>query len=187
MAIPYRMVPSSEKLELSAHWVLQLTEAQPRLLGFLLKRTGSHDQAQEVLQETNLVLCRGADKFEDGTDFMAWAFATARYQLMAFRKRQARDRLVFPLDLSDSLASLDESMFPVEKDPSRMKALNDCVQSLAPEHRSLVLKRYAEATSVKAIAADMEKTANAVSLVLHRIRERLMRCVGMKTSVEIDG
>ncbi|TWT84875.1 RNA polymerase sigma factor [Planctomycetes bacterium CA13] len=180
------MREQNTKIELTPQWVLQLTEAQSRLLAFLLKRLGSHDQAQEVLQEVNLVLCRDAYKFEEGTDFMAWAFAIARFQLMAFRKRQSRDRLVFPVDLTESLASLDEKMFPVEANAQRTKTLNDCIQKLSPEHRTLLLRRYAEASSVKAIAADSDKTANAISLTLHRIREQLIKCVAMNKPTGVD-
>lgn len=175
-----------DKIELSPQWVLQLTQAQPRIFGFLLKRLGSHDQAQEVLQEVNLVLCRDARKFEEGTDFMAWAFAIARFQMMAFRKRQSRDRLVFSVDLTESLALLDEKMFPAGTDSQRLVALNTCVQKLEPEHRGILLQRYAESTSVKAIAADVDKTANAVSLTLHRIREQLMKCVATKVSTALE-
>ena len=56
---------------------------------------GDVDQANEVLQETNLVLWRKSDEFQSGSDFKAWSFRVAHFQVMAFRQRQIRDRLVF--------------------------------------------------------------------------------------------
>ncbi len=172
------------KIELTTAWVLQLTEAQPRLFGFLLKRLGNSDQAHEVLQEVNLVLCRDAAKFEEGTDFMAWAFTIARFQVMAFRKRQSRDRLIFPADLAASLDAMDSEMFPDDICQRRETALQDCLVRLVPEQRKLIIQRYAESISVKAIAGDMDKSANAVSLMLHRVREKLIACVESKLSME---
>ncbi|WP_345685374.1 sigma-70 family RNA polymerase sigma factor [Novipirellula caenicola] len=173
-----------DKIELTTEWVLQLTEAQPRLFGFLLKRLGNSDQAHEVLQDVNLVLCRDAAKFQEGTDFMAWAFTIARFQVMAFRKRQSRDRLVFPSDLAASLDALDAEMFADDIRKRREAALQDCLVKLMPEQRKLIIQRYAESISVKAIAGDMDKTANAVSMMLHRVREKLIACVESKLSME---
>lgn len=72
-----------------------ITEFQGRLFGFVLAMLGDVDQANEVLQETNLVLWRKSDEFEPGSDFKAWSFRIAHFQVMAFRQRQIRDRLVF--------------------------------------------------------------------------------------------
>ena len=164
--------------------VLLLTEAQPRLFGFLLKRLARHDQAHDVLQEVNLVVCQRANEFEPGTDFMAWTFAIARFQIMAFRKRQSRDRLVFPQDIAAAIDSLDTQLFPHAAETDREDALRECVKSLTPQHRELLLRRYAEAISVKALAAEMGKTANAVSIILHRIREQLSQCIEFRLSGE---
>ncbi|SMP74829.1 RNA polymerase sigma-70 factor, ECF subfamily [Neorhodopirellula lusitana] len=167
----------SPNFELSPAWVLHLTEAQPRLLGYLLKRVAQLDQAHEVLQEVNLVLCRNASDFEEGTDFMAWAFSIARFQILAFRKRQSRDRLTFPDDLAEELDSLDGELFTAGPEFARESALRDCISKLPPVQQSLVLQRYAESVSVKSLAAEMDKSANAISMILHRCRTQLMKCV----------
>ncbi|MFG0253569.1 MAG: sigma-70 family RNA polymerase sigma factor [Rhodopirellula sp. JB053] len=174
----------NETLQLTTEWVLRLTEAQPRLLGFLLKRLGNPDQAHEVLQEVNLVICRDAEKFKQDSDFLAWAFAIARYQILAFRKRQSRDRLVFPADLAASLDRLDSEMFPTEVCDRREAALQDCLVQLPPQQRKLVVQRYAESLSVKSIAGELDKSANAVSIMLHRIREKLIACIESKIITE---
>ena len=68
---------------------------QPRLYGFILKRLADQDQARDVLQRTNLVICQKAEDYTPGTSFTAWTFTIARFQLMAWRKNQSRNRLVF--------------------------------------------------------------------------------------------
>jgi len=171
-----------KKWEISPEFLLSVTEAQSRLYGFLLKRLGDQEQAHEVLQEVNLVICKRGEEFVVGTNFMAWAFSIARFQLMAYRKRVSRDRLVFPEDLAAALDKLDSQSFSEESDQNRHIALNDCLKELSSSRRELLLKRYAESTSVKAIAADMNRTANSVSLLLHRIREQLMECIQRKLS-----
>jgi RNA polymerase sigma-70 factor (ECF subfamily) len=58
---------SVEKMELRGEFVLKLTEAQPRLLGFLLKRLGNREKTRDVLHEVNLVLSRKAPDYDPAT------------------------------------------------------------------------------------------------------------------------
>jgi hypothetical protein len=79
-------------MELSEEFILELTQVQQRLFGFLFKRLADREQAREVLQRTNLV---------PGTNFKDWAMTVANYEVMAYRKksgarplaRQDRSRL----------------------------------------------------------------------------------------------
>ena len=45
-------------MELSEEFILELTQVQQRFFGFLFKWLADREQAREVLQRTNLVLCR---------------------------------------------------------------------------------------------------------------------------------
>ena len=53
-----------KEMELSEEFILELTEVQQRLLCFLFKRLADREQAREVLQRSNLVLCGKADDYE---------------------------------------------------------------------------------------------------------------------------
>jgi RNA polymerase sigma-70 factor (ECF subfamily) len=59
------------------------------------KYTANREQVREVLQLTNLVLCREAEQYQAGTNFKAWAMSVANYEGMAYRKTQVRERLFF--------------------------------------------------------------------------------------------
>ena len=86
-------------MELSEEFILELTQSQQRLFGLLFKRLADREQAREVLQRTNLVLCRKAENYELGTNFKAWAMTVANYEVMAYRKTQARPTSPEPLIL----------------------------------------------------------------------------------------
>ena len=81
------MQDKSQPFQLDEEFVSMLTEAQQRLYGFILKRLVDQDQSNEVLQLTNIVLCRKANDFEKGTNFMAWALTVANFQILSFRKK----------------------------------------------------------------------------------------------------
>ena len=186
--VPSSDMPVSEenKFDLTIELVLGLTEAQPRLYSFLLKRLGQNDQTQEVLQNVNLTICRKAGEFVPGTNFLSWAFAIARFELLSFRKKQARERLVFSDLLAEQINLLDESLTRESSYETRISALEKCVAKLPVKHQDLLNRRYSESYSVKAIAGELGRSCNAISMLLHRIRDQLMNCINRKISSDTN-
>jgi RNA polymerase sigma-70 factor (ECF subfamily) len=81
-----------------------MTEHQGRLYAYILSLLGNPDQANDVLQDTNVVLWRSIGEFRVGSNFKAWAFRIAHFQVMACRQRQIRERLFFDDDLLSTLS-----------------------------------------------------------------------------------
>jgi RNA polymerase sigma-70 factor (ECF subfamily) len=152
-----------------------ITEFQGRLFGFVLAMLGDVDQANEVLQETNLVLWRKSDDFKIGSDFKAWSFRVAHFQVMAFRQRHYRDRLIFDDDLIEQIArdaSKQDEMYQ-----QRVDRLENCVAKLSERKREVLCRFYENDESLEAIAETLKRTANAVGQMLFRIRKSLIACV----------
>ena len=82
-----------------------LTEHQANLRAFIVSlMLGSPDVA-DVLQETNVILWQKRDKFEIGTNFIAWSFQIARYEVHHQRERARRhDKVMFSEELVDLLS-----------------------------------------------------------------------------------
>jgi len=156
-------------------FVQLMTEHQGRLFAYVYSLLGNPDAANDVLQEVNVVLWRDSKEFRAGSNFKAWAFRVAHFQVMAWRQRQIRDRLVFEDDMLEVLANgareADE-MFD-----RRQERLTGCLEKLTPQHREMIRRRYAEGRSLQDLAAERGMTANAMMQALFRIRQRLMQCV----------
>ena len=90
--------------EPSFEFVQLLTSHQSRLYAYVLSLLGDRTQAEDVMQETNAVLWRKAHDFKLGTNFGAWMFKVACFQVMAHRRRLTRDRLVFDDDFLQDVA-----------------------------------------------------------------------------------
>ena len=152
-----------------------LKTMQPRLYGFILKRLADQDQARDVLQRTNLVICQKAEDYTPGTSFTAWTFTIARFQLMAWRKNQSRNRLVF----SDTVyEQIDVKNEPSEvDDDARVDALKECMKKLNPDERDLLEQRYRHDIPFSTIASTMNATVDAIGMRLSRIRRRLAKCI----------
>ncbi|MEO1618501.1 MAG: sigma factor-like helix-turn-helix DNA-binding protein, partial [Planctomycetota bacterium] len=81
--------------------------------------------------------------------------------------------------------TIDLAIHPADGSRDREEALGRCLHHLGEEHREVLSRRYAESQSVKAIAADLGVTPNAVSLTLHRARQKLMNC--MQKRLDMNG
>jgi RNA polymerase sigma-70 factor (ECF subfamily) len=156
-------------------FVRDLTGAQALLYGYILTLLPRRDAAADVLQETNLVLWRKSSEFEPGTNFTAWACSIARYQVLAYLSNKGRDRHRFDDELLATLARRIDAR--LENLTERQDALRTCLEKLPSRDRELVIARYTKGSSVKAIAERIQKTENAISRSLYRIRGLLLDCV----------
>lgn len=168
----------------SAEFVKQITRVQRQLHSFILSMVWNPADADDVLQQTNLVLWEKSGEFDSSRSFLPWAMRFAQLQAMAWLKRQQRQhqRLVFDDDLAKLLAdeaAADERVFE-----ARQHALASCLQKLLPEQRELIARRYEPDASVQALAEVVGISPKAVSDKLRRIRQALLECIQRTLAAE---
>jgi RNA polymerase sigma-70 factor, ECF subfamily len=166
---------SSSRAIGSAEFIEELTRAQRLLYGFIYSMLRDPAAADDVLQETNLVLWKKSGDFRPGTNFVGWAFQIAQWQVMAYRKRRQRTREYFDDDLLARLA--DDAGGRVERIEQRHRALRDCLKRLRPRQQALISRRYEPGGSVNQIALQNGRSPKAISEALRRIRSILMDCI----------
>src|SRR3974390_1738112 len=76
-------------------FVRLLGQNQRRVFLYVMSLVPNWNDAEEIIQEPNLVLWRGFARFQQGTNFAAWACKIALHQVLSWRKRVRRDRLEF--------------------------------------------------------------------------------------------
>jgi RNA polymerase sigma-70 factor (ECF subfamily) len=153
-----------------------VTQSQRTLHGVLWSLLRDANDVDDVLQETNTVLWSKAAEYDPSREFLPWALRIAQLQVMAFRKRQRRQRREL---LDDQLLSslVDGAALEVASIEPRRRALSSCLHKLGLDQRQLVLKRYTPGASVNSIAAEQQKSPKAVSESLRRIRALLFDCI----------
>lgn len=132
--------------------------------------------AEDILQEANLVLWRKFEQYRQGTNFFAWACRIIRYEVLKHREKRARTAGLLDPDVLDRLAEV--AVAEVEHlDEQHRRSLIDCMSKLNQGDRELMRQRYAEAMAVKKMAEAMNRSPNAVSQSLGRIRRLLLDCI----------
>jgi RNA polymerase sigma-70 factor, ECF subfamily len=152
-----------------------MVRCQLRLKAYIRSMIPDWNVADDVLQETNVVLWRKAEQFEPGTSFEAWAMKTAHFQVLAHRLKHRRQRTCFDASLVDQLADAR----PVQCDDLdlRLEAMRTCLQKLPQGQRDMIYSRYSLGFDSNAIAAQTRRSARAVRVTLHRIRMALLDCI----------
>lgn len=150
------------------------------LMGFILSLVHNWTDAEDLLQQTSVVLWRRFGEFRpatgpDGAGFMAWACQVARYHVLNFRRRQTRDRHVFSDETLEALAG--EGADDAGALDSERRALDACLAKLDAGSRDLLRRCYEPGALVTRIAEELGRTANSIYKGLNRIREGLLRCI----------
>lgn len=156
-------------------FVQEFTKSQRRLYLYILAQVGRPTDAEEILQETNLVIWRKADRFTAGTSFFAWSSRIATFEVLKHRERRGREKLRFSPEFIDAIAH--DAAEASEHWEERRRALSICLGKLRPRDRELVERRYAPGENGKSVAEELNRPINAVYQSLGRIRRTLMECV----------
>ncbi|MBM3889112.1 MAG: sigma-70 family RNA polymerase sigma factor [Verrucomicrobia bacterium] len=146
---------------------------QSAIKAFILSLQPDFAEAEDVLQEAFLTVTRKAGEFVEGSNFIAWAFAIARFKLLEARRRRAKAG-AFSDELLEALAAVapDEAFFE-----TRLMALRRCLERLAPRAQEIVRLRYHGERRPEEIARLLAWTPNAVNVALSKARGWLRDCV----------
>src|SRR5262245_51670210 len=106
-------------------FVRLLGQNQRRIFLYVMALVPTWNEAEEIIQETNLGLWREFDQFQLGTNFAAWACKVAFHQVLAWRKRKQRDRLEFSPEFLQAVAT--EAITAADDLEERSRALAGCV------------------------------------------------------------
>ncbi len=158
-----------------AAFISEYTRSQRHLHAFIQTMIWHAVDADDVLQETNLVLWRKAGDYDDTRPFLPWAMRIAQLQAMAWLKGRSRAKRQLSTEVLEAIAS--EAVAEADELEPRRRALAGCLQRLPSEHRALVASRYQPDGCVNDLAAARGSTPKAVSEMLRRIRIALLGCI----------
>lgn len=157
-------------------------QEQRRIHAYIRTLLFSPEEAEDVFQETCIALWRSFDQFEPGTDFGAWARATARYRVLAHSRKRGTDKHIFASETVELLAQEIEEM-PGEV-ASRSAKLEGCIGKLHESDQKLLASRYLHGQSASELANELKRPLSTLYKSLRRIRRTLLQCVELSLKQE---
>jgi RNA polymerase sigma-70 factor (ECF subfamily) len=167
------------EMERRDEFVQLLTLAQPQLFAYIAMLLGSVQDADNILQETNLVLWKKSGQFQPGDSFPAWSRKIAYYKTLSFFRDRGRRRVIFDHSL------LEQAVKQIDhKGDERQLALRHCLSELDEDQLSLLRLRYAVGDPLAEICRRLGKSEGAVKMALRRVRLTLMGCINRRLEAE---
>jgi RNA polymerase sigma-70 factor, ECF subfamily len=135
--------------------------------------------AEDVVQESGLILWKKFHEFQPGSNFVGWACQIARFQALKMLEFRARGPRLFTNEFLSMFAvpTNDESLARLER---RRAAFVECIQKLTAADRELIVRRYRRGASTRDVAESLDRSVQGTRRSLQRIREALAKCVRLR-------
>ncbi len=158
-------------------------EYRSLLIPYIASLVGSLDAAEDVFQETMVVICRKWKDYTPGTNVRAWCLEIARRSAAEWRRRDRHE----PLSISEeALSALTIEAFGESEEESRsarLDSLEKCLRKLPKRAHELLRFRYGRGLSCREIARKKGWPVNSLYVALSRLRARLRECVYFRQKV----
>src|SRR5882757_3885595 len=149
-----------------------MTRHQRQVFSYIYTLVPRRHDAEDLLQETSVVICEKFSEFELGTDFVAWACQIAYWRVRYSRQKFARSKVVFDQEIVDVVAQTAGQM--TEELDDRHEALARCLEKLPSRDRDLLLARYEPGGGVEEAARRSGRTVTTAYKALARLRKLLL-------------
>ncbi|MBI4602767.1 MAG: sigma-70 family RNA polymerase sigma factor [Planctomycetes bacterium] len=153
-----------------------LERSQARLFGYIHSLVRDLDDADDVFQQTCLILWRKREEFDSRRSFFAWACGVARLEALSFLRTRSRSRLYFSDELNLLLLEAQDAMAH-EEVQGRREALALCMEKLRQRDRALLEDCYGGPARVSEVAERRGRSPQSVHNSLRRIRRALFECI----------
>jgi len=149
--------------------------SEDRIFGFILTFLPNFARAEDILQETMIIMWRKFDEFEPGTNFAAWGIKIARYNLYKFHESQQAGVIRFD---SDAIEAISKQVADSDtcKTNSYIDALLHCFEKLGTQSRQLLLLKYEQNFKVHEISQKIGRSIRDTYRMLSRIQHSLHEC-----------
>ncbi len=145
--------------------------------GFVYSLLPNYSRTDDVVQETFLTVTAKAGDYIEGTNFRSWACSIARFKVLEALKHAEARTVALDVEVIESLCAMESMEWQPEME---LRALEQCMEQLAPQARRVIDLRYENAHSPLEIAQLMGWTVNSVNVALARTRSKLRECVGRR-------
>lgn len=156
---------------------------QGRVFAYIVTLVPCWADAEDVLQNTSIVLWKKFDQFDQSADFARWACGVAYREILKYLEQKGRQRQVFSKVMLERIARAHIARSDLLE--KQHLAMDDCVMQLPPADREIIEHYYYQGKKTAAeVARELGRPTNTVLHALVRIRGALHRCIDEAVSSE---
>jgi len=158
------------------------TNSYSKIFRFILTLIPCRNDADEVMQETSLVLWRKFGEYQVDGDFTRWAYGIARIEVLRLMERKKRFAALFDEQLLTQISATHaryDELLEIRRD-----FLGQCKRQLPEKDLYLLQLIYESEHGAKTAASIMDQPLSTIYRHLDRIRTALFRCIERKMNTE---
>ena len=154
----------------------------PSLYSHAFWLSRSHEEAEDVVQETISKALRAFDSFQSGTNFKAWIFRILRNTFLTSRSGIATSRTIFLEDHPDAIDTTDTGPSPEDTliRLDNQAALQRALEQLEPPLREALLLCDVEEVKYRDIALILDIPIGTVMSRISRARRALRQLLQLQ-------
>ena len=153
----------------------QLVRNQHRIFAYVVTLVSNRDDAEDVFQNTCLILWKKWEEYRRPHSFFGWACGVAHNEVRNKLRTSRRGQLQLSEDVFAQIAEVRKNADELLE--MRSHFLAPCLAKLSDEQRGLIERCYLGDEPIKAIADEMNISPAALTMRLQRIRRILFDCV----------
>jgi len=157
-------------------------EHRAQIWGYLMGLSKDPLRAEDLFQNTYLVICEKWQQFTPDTNFVAWALRIARFEFLASVDPARRDFVTVEAEVLE--AALGEIDARPDALAAKKEALRLCIDELQPKSQQVFMLRYGEGVSCERVAESANMSLSALYTLLSRVRQTLFDCIQRRLRVE---
>ena len=157
-------------------FVSLISTNQRRIFAYIITLVPNRSDAEEIMQETTLLMWEKRNDFVPETDFIAWGNRIAYYKIMNYRRKAMRQRKVV-LDEQQFVKIEEQANAKCRQTEDILYKLDDCIKKLPKSDRKIIYMKYSQDINAKKIASQINKSVRSIYLSISRIHGLLLRCI----------
>ncbi len=166
---------NSNQMNINEEFVCLMSANQKRIYGFILTLVPHLPDADDILQQTVMVMCRKFESYNRDQSFSAWAMGIAKNVVLQFRQKEQQSKMLLSDQAFHRVVSRSDRL--VDTMESRVNALEGCINKLSQKDQELIKLRYNSGLRVKEIALKVGRPLQGLYQAFGRIHVSLKECI----------
>ena len=129
----------------SKQFLSLLMRHQTQIHTYILCYVPNRSDADDILQDTIVVLLDKFSEFKEGSNFLAWGIAVARNKIRSFQAKNRNSRMIFDHSMIDLVER--EAFSHLDSFQEEAEVLRRCIRKLTPKNMMYLRLRYEQGLS----------------------------------------
>ena len=143
-----------------------------RLYQHIRRMLHSHEDTDDVLQNTLVKVYRSVDRFRGQSQLYTWLYRIATNESLTFLERRKRQRHLFMDDAENGIAATRAAEVEVDGDLIRRR-LDQAIEQLPPKQKAVFSMRYFEEKSYQEMADVFTTSVGALKASYHHAVKKI--------------